>query len=320
MKNTTKRTSQSAAFPRLAHAAVLTLFVVSLASTGCKTMEFGGPNWINQKERPRLRMELPFNKKKQDEEVFASPQKMAVIWKETELRTPGQPPVRGFGGRIYFYDDENQPAKVDGELVVYGFDNSSKSSVADQKFVFKKDKLQSHYGETELGHSYSFWVPWDKLGGDRKSITLIPAFKSADGKLVKGGQTVNVLPGPEPKDERTKTGTFTGKDIQLTSGNLTGEVIQAGHAAEPRQGGIRETTIRLPRHLANRVGSFPGNLGKINSVSTQRNAVEVLDESGKLRSEVLRQQIERRSTDSGEAVSAEKRERKPFGMPSPFVN
>lgn len=294
---------------------LLTLaFVASLiVSGGCRTMEFKGPNWVNQKERPRLRVELPFQKKK--EEVAGTPQKMAVIWKDTTLQTPGNPVVRGFGGRVFFYDEENKPIKVDGEMVVYGFNTDGGSIQADKKFVFKREKLDEHYGETDMGHSYSFWIPWDRLGNERTSVTLIPAFKSTDGKLVKGGQTINVLPGPAPREPELKTSTYRGSEIELTSGNNTGSVQQASHSVQ-QQSGIRETTIRLPKHLGNRIAQLPGNVTDFNVVSVKQEAVQVLDKDGQVVDRNKRSQVEQERRE--EKHSPEKRERKPFGMPASF--
>lgn len=278
-------------------------------------MEFGGPNWINQNERPRLSIELPFQSKK-NENAIGVPQKMAVIWKESTLKAPGNPTVRGFGGRVFFYDDENQPIKVDGEMIVYGFETDSGSTTADKKFVFQKDTLDGHYGETDMGHSYSFWVPWDKLGGERTSITLIPAFKSVDGKIVRGGQTINVLPGKSPAEPELKTTTYQGQDIQLTAGTDGGNVRQAAHS-EKGDSGIRETTIRLPKHLGNRIGKLPSNLGELNKVTVKQSAIQVFDEQGRKTSDRNASQDESTNR-SSQSESAEKKERKPFGMPASF--
>ncbi len=296
---------------KFSHLFACVLVASLLVSGGCKTMEFAGPNWINQKERPRLSIDLPFQKKKED--AIGTPHKMAVIWKESTLKTAGNPMVRGFGGRVFFYNDENQPVKVDGEMVVYGFDTDSDVTIADKKFVFQRDKLADHYGKTDIGHSYSFWIPWDQMGGERTSITLIPAFKSADGKLVKGGQTINVLPGRSPQAPELKSSTYKGSEVQLTGGGEVGHVQQVGHSENgPLE--IRETTIRLPKHLGNRIASLPGNAGEMNAVSIKRESIQVLDEEGRR----VSQTRNAKPATGSEQARPERRERKPFGMPSSF--
>ena len=46
------------------------------------------------------------------------------MWSDAVYTQPGLPPTRGFGGRLYFYDAHDQPVKVEGQLVVYAYDDS----------------------------------------------------------------------------------------------------------------------------------------------------------------------------------------------------
>jgi hypothetical protein len=285
----------------------MALLTALLSMSGCKTMEFGGTNWVNQEERPRLRVENPF--KSMTKETFGSPQKMTVIWKGSTLASPGNPAVRGFGGRVFFYDADNETVKVDGEMVVYGFDTANDSNQADKKFVFKRDKMEDHYGETNLGHSYSFWVPWDEVGGDQKSVTLIPAFKTEEGNLVKGALSVNMLPGRVPDEPELETTTYRGKDIELTSGSESGEVVQAGHA-DSNKHAIRETTIRMPKHLGDRIAQLPDTKSPYNSVKYSKQTIEVLNEKGEI---TMSPQASPKETEP-----VERKERAPFGKPQAF--
>ena len=275
--------------------------IALLSFSGCKTMNFDGPNWINQIERPRLLSPLNMAGK-QKEELMGTAQKMAVIWKDTVMQKPGSPITRGFGGRIYFYDNENKAIKVNGEMIVYGFDSESGKSEADKKFVFRDSELQGHYGKTDLGHSYSFWIPWDENGSPRMAVTLIPIFKNSDGTVVKGGQTINVLPGPEPKNHRQESsghrGTFIGQSGQSGhSENVNGSEIQLTGAEEPypdtlhsgivqedRSTRIRTTTIQLPKNIAQRLATSPPPVtGPVNTVKTTTRSIGVADTTVDLR-------------------------------------
>ena len=132
---------------------------------------------------------------KEDEEPNP-PQSMAAIWNFGVYEKAGSPSIRGLGGRIYFYDKDSKPVPAHGELIVYGFDEESGSNAKpDKKFVFRDTEFQSHYSESALGGSYSVWVPWDKVGGFRKSVVLIPIFKTTDGNVLKSGQSINLLAG-----------------------------------------------------------------------------------------------------------------------------
>ena len=129
------------------------------------------------------------------------PVTMAAIWNFGVYEKPGSPSIRGLGGRIYFYDANNNAVAAEGELTVYGFDeDNGNQSKPDKKFIFRESEMQSHYSESSLGGSYSVWIPWDKVGGHRKSVTLLPMFKTTDGKLIKSEQSINLLAGKVKKE------------------------------------------------------------------------------------------------------------------------
>ncbi len=63
---------------------------------------------------------------------------------------PGKPVTRGFGGRIYFYNDRSQAVPVDGELVVYGFDDTARhnGSLVKQEQIESFDSHQNNLHRT----------------------------------------------------------------------------------------------------------------------------------------------------------------------------
>ena len=129
-----------------------------------------------------------------------TPTRMIDIWTDTVLWQPGKPGVRGFGGRIMFYrDDEEQadPITVDGTLTVYAFDDEDpdpdKPPV--KKFIFPADQLPKHYSESKVGHSYSFWLPWGDVRGPEQQISLITRFEGREGKVVMSKVAHKLLPG-----------------------------------------------------------------------------------------------------------------------------
>jgi hypothetical protein len=139
---------------------------------------------------------LSFSKK---EPEFLTPRQIVPVWSDTVLHQPGEPATRGFGGRIMFYgEDKHKAIRVDGTLVVYAWDDSkgSMERTPDRKYVFPSDKLQTHYSESRLGHSYSFWVPWDAAGGPLQHLTLISRFVSNDGTELTAAPAHVVLQGP----------------------------------------------------------------------------------------------------------------------------
>ena len=144
---------------------------------------------------------LTEKRQKPGDEVLP-PETMAAIWNFGTYEKPGSPNIRGLGGRIYFYDANHNAVIAEGELTIYGFDEDNGSQTKpDKKFIFRESELQSHYSESALGGSYSVWIPWDKVGGYRKSVTLLPVFKTKDGKIIRSEQSINLLAGKIKKAE-----------------------------------------------------------------------------------------------------------------------
>ncbi len=127
------------------------------------------------------------------------PVRMTALWTDTVLVEAG---VVGFGGRIMFYGrGDEDPIQVDGELIVFAYDdteNVGENAVPARKYVFRAEELAGHYSKSKLGHSYSFWIPWDRVGGPRRQVSLIARFKSAKGGVVMSEMTRHLLPGAPP--------------------------------------------------------------------------------------------------------------------------
>ena len=136
------------------------------------------------------------------------PIKVAAMWTDTVLNQAGRPSTRGFGGRLMFHATEGgKPVKVQGSLVVYAFDETNRdpnNAVPDRKFVFTADQFAKHYSKSNMGHSYSVWLPWDEVGGEQKEISLIVRFLPQHGPAVVAEQSKHLLPGrqtPKPEGE-----------------------------------------------------------------------------------------------------------------------
>lgn len=250
------------------------MVLLMTGSVGCKSVHWSKADttglWVKK------------NKKKQEAEVSV-PERMVIAWKDSVYEDQGVPMTRGFGGRIYFYNAESEPTRVDGELVVYGFDDSreTRSPQADYKFVFTREELAAQFSENALGPSYSIWLPWDNVGGEEKHVSLIPVFKDASGKIVRGDQTVNALHGKKSEGEVAANGQATPRTglpkgltkIDLNSKMLDADVsthsvagrnssvdgnAQVGyHEATVNTPRIRSTTIAVPSDTAQRMANSP---------------------------------------------------------------
>ena len=177
----------------------IAILCVALGTTaGCQTTSMDSLKSAKEK--------LPFvgsEEPKVVESEYQQAEKIVAIWSDAMYTQPGVTPTRGFGGRFYFYNAEGKAVPVEGQLVVYAYDDSQQDEATDRpsrKYVFTPEQLTEHYSPSDLGASYSFWIPWDEVGGVRKAISLLPVFTSPAGKVVMGQQTVNVLRGKVPEN------------------------------------------------------------------------------------------------------------------------
>lgn len=109
----------------------------------------------------------------------------------------GARPIAGFGGRLYFYNRDNEPIQVDGQLVVYAFEGDQakqNGNRPDRKFVITPEQLATHFTTGSAGPSYSVWLPWAAVGGPAKKVNLIPTFVPRDGQVIVGNEARQLLP------------------------------------------------------------------------------------------------------------------------------
>jgi len=242
---------------------VATCCLLMIATAGCSTLT-GPKNTKNSKKDASWSLF-----KKKDYQV---PQSINVTWTYDIFTKEGKPPTRGFGGRLYFYNEKSQAIPVEGELTVYGFDDTDRShdgssiESADKRFRFTAEQFTSHFSESELGASYSIWIPWDAAPGTQKKIMLIPTFKTKDGPVLRGNAATVLLPGVvAPEGEQRVIQASTQNGVQRAShtssppaGTALGQAIpgqaipgqamsgQSVSDQAPRDPAHRTTTIQYP--------------------------------------------------------------------------
>ena len=173
--------------------AICVALVFSLVSSSGTAVAWETPKMF------RLDNTWPFRDK--DKPQLGTPVRMVGAWTDTVMTQPGQKPQRGFGGRVMFYDKEGKkPILVEGQMVVYAFDETDRDPTDNKptrRYVFPDDQMSVHQSKSELGASYSFWLPWDEVGGPKTKVSLICRFEPKSGGIVTGEQTKHLLPGPE---------------------------------------------------------------------------------------------------------------------------
>ena len=198
------------------------------------------------------------------------PARIVSTWTDTVLQRTGKTPQRGFGGRLVFFTrDSEEPVRVDGQLVVYAFDETDRApheTHPSRKYVFPRDEFARHESESQLGASYSVWLPWDEVGGNMKQISLIARFEPEGGNYVMGEQTKHLLPGlsKTATEHLVQEGGVGAVDIaQHTEKPTTRSVIRQLSAEMPVQEEVAPpakpaaemstTTISLPKKWENRL-------------------------------------------------------------------
>ena len=171
--------------------AVLVAFAI--ANTGCSSMPAKGS----------LASKMPWSKKNKKPEPYPNPARMATTWTPDTLVQTGRTPTRGFGGRLFFYDEKTRAVPVEGELTVHAFAEGADGSQGEVKrYHFTPEQFTQHFSQTDLGASYSVWIPWDAVGGDQTRVSLVPSFRAKSGKLVQGEQALVGLPGKRRDAEK----------------------------------------------------------------------------------------------------------------------
>lgn len=140
-------------------------------------------------------MSMPWSKKTEP----VTPDRILAIWTDTVRMQAGSPGVRGFGGRLFFYKDgEPQPVEVKGGATVYVFDAENPDPdqpAAEKKYVWSSAEFDNHMSESPLGKSYSLWIPWDVVGGEQRSLSIVTRFEGANGAVVISQPVIKLLPG-----------------------------------------------------------------------------------------------------------------------------
>jgi hypothetical protein len=204
-----------------------------MAATGCQSFDMST-------------MSLPWQKDK-DTPVsdYETPQRMVAVWSETVFFSGGVP-TRGFGGRLYLYNAKGQAIPVEGQLAVFAYDDTGiteappESRPPDKRYVFTSEQFTKHFSKSDLGASYSVWIPWDPAGGEPRHISLLPVFTTLDNKILAGQQTLNVLPGKALAEEELPLGANEG--AQVTYQAPINEPVDT-----PTPSNLRTTTIRVPK-------------------------------------------------------------------------
>lgn len=155
-------------------------------------------------DKAASKWKMPWSKKDDEPQPYPNPTKLAATWTPDTYMQAGSTPTRGFGGRLFFYDEKVRAVPVEGELTVHAFAENPDGSVGEVKrYHFTAEQFTQHFSQSDLGASYSVWIPWDAVGGDQMRISLVPSFRTVEGRVVQGESAMVGLPGRRYEVEAT---------------------------------------------------------------------------------------------------------------------
>jgi hypothetical protein len=222
----------------------LALMLGMLTTVGCQSLS-GGKKWFGKEEKVE----------------YATPNKVVAIWTDAVHNQTGMKPTRGLGGRIYFYDSHHKAVQVSGGLTVFVYDDTNPDNRNAQeptrKVSFTPEQVAAFFTPSEFGPSYSVWVPWDEVGGERKHLSVIPVFTDHLGQMLAGDQARHVLPGTKPIETAIAK---KDKDDVSTADYLANQqsssiVAQASGSSDLNKQSVTSNTIKLPASMQQRLRS-----------------------------------------------------------------
>jgi hypothetical protein len=183
---------------------IVTLAFVPLGS-GCRPFEIGSSRtWFPS-----------------GDEAVAIPATLTAVWSNAVLDRAENKRARGFAGRLMFYGPgKDEPVRVDGTLVVYAYNEAGRNphdTRPDRKYAFTREQFASHYSKSDLGASYSIWIPWDEVGGSTVEVSLVARFNPAEGSPIVGTPTKLTLPGQDLSEHLSKDDGLPGPSCSTPS-------------------------------------------------------------------------------------------------------
>jgi hypothetical protein len=202
---------------------------------------------------------------------------IAAVWTEAVHNQTGKASQRGFGGRLIFYDAEQQPLKVEGQVTIFVFDDERESiedPSAKYKFVFPANVLDKHYSKSPLGHSYSFWLPLAPADSPTHKYSMVARLDGVHGETVLSSLTRKVLSGRGPA---------AATAIKTSTSDNSNSVRKASYAEaitnDQDSRSLKSETIEITPSFSERLRSSPREPTKPEPIEQQsdRNVGDVTE-------------------------------------------
>ncbi len=244
------------------HWLCLWLVACHLLTCGCQSLSVGKKPFPWEKEK------LP-----------PAPENIVAVWTEAVHHQTGKPSERGFGGRLMFHDAEQKAIKVTGKVTIFVFDDQREDlddPAPKYRFIFPADVLDKHYSQSNLGPSYSFWIPLAPVDSPTHPYSIVARFDGHQGETLVSSLTRKALTGRGPLPSATAK-------KQLSDESFSGQsVVPVSYEEEidpatVESQGMKAETIelspsfsqRLQQPLSTNVPSTMGGKGVSGSASRE---------------------------------------------------
>lgn len=188
-----------------------------------------------------------------DQDKKVVPDRILAIWTDTVLRQPNQPGVRGFGGRVFFYQKEqNDPIEVDGKLVVFVFDADDQDPENQKplrKYVIEADDFSKHMSKTSIGPAYSVWLPWGDTKGPSMKLSIITKYEGREGGTTLSDPTIKLLPGVESKSRRNSVSPSDKPQVESAMAQSSEGVQPASHTQRRESEAVVSALVAEPAKI-----------------------------------------------------------------------
>ena len=233
-------------------ALIILLMVIGIGCTGCQSWETQG--------------KLPlFPRDKKEKKIDVTPEKIVAVWTEATHHHPGKKAERGFGSRIVFYDAQDRPLEITGKVTVFVFDDQHPAAddpAPKYKFVFPEEVIASHYSKSDLGHSYSFWIPLAAIDSPTIPFSLVVRYDSPQGERVLSDLTKKVLVGTGIKttrqDKKQEPTPATSDSVNLIRQASFNEAVPSSKGRRSLETGVhgQVETIAVSPNFSRRLHSI----------------------------------------------------------------
>lgn len=129
--------------------------------------------------------------------------KIVGLWQPGE-GIAGDRPARGFSGQVLFFTADNVPVQVDGEVMVYIFDDQGPEEEQVKpinEFIYPAESWNALLAKGSLGATYNVFIPYTRPGHHEANCTLRVRYSPKQGPTVYSEMIHIVLSGTKAKPD-----------------------------------------------------------------------------------------------------------------------